>query len=295
MLNTFMYSSFEQNIIIFIQSYLIALKPIFNQVGILVNSSLIEIMILIVFWTVDKNLGKIMGLSYSFNAVLTPIFKITVLRKRPYFINSNIKCLQTPSKLSAPLFNIKTQGYSFPSGHTSSITAIYGSIAYYLKNKYITIICVFIILIVGFSRIFLGVHFPSDVIAGLILGLAIVFFISFIFNRFKSYLPYLISLICVLPGLFLGSKGIIYKIFLFSAFALGFIFEQNFVDFQKAKNISQILFRIVFGIILYTILKCIFDMDIFNSVLLKIISIILTYFILIGIYPMIFNKISFKN
>ena len=291
MLNSFLYSAFEQNIIIFIQSYLIGLTPFFVQVGILADNYLIEIMILIIFWSIDKNLGKLMGLSYSFNAVLTPIFKITVLRKRPYFINSNIKCLQAPSKPSASIFNIKSQGYSFPSGHSSSITALYGSIVYYLKNKYVTVICAVIILTVGFSRIFLGVHFPSDVIGGLILGFTIIVFISFLFNHFKSNLAYLILFLCFLPCVFLGSKGIIYKLFLFLSFEIGFIFEEKFVKFEKAKNISQFLLRIIFGIIIYVILTCTFNMQIFNSPLLKIISTVLTYFILIGIYPLIFKNI----
>ena len=129
--------------------------------------------------------------------------------------NSQIKCLQHPKTPSQSIYNLKAQGYSFPSGHTSSATAVYGSLANYLRNRYVTIVCVAIIAVVAFSRIFLGVHFPSDVLAGLIVGFVSVFLVSFLFNRFDSFWPYLILFIFMIPGMFLGGSGFHAKMSLF--------------------------------------------------------------------------------
>ena len=91
MVDVFLYSVFEENLIILIQTYLIGLVPFFSQIGVLVWEHLLVIFSFILFWTVDKQLGRIVGMSFVFNGVVTSIIKISVLRKRPYFINSKIK------------------------------------------------------------------------------------------------------------------------------------------------------------------------------------------------------------
>ena len=85
---------------------------------------------------------------------------------------------------------IEEQGYSFPSGHSMVSTAFYGLLIYLIyknvKNKYIkytlcTILSI-LILIIGLSRIYLGVHYVSDVIGGVCFSIA--YLIIFI-NVFK--------------------------------------------------------------------------------------------------------------
>lgn len=69
---------------------------------------------------------------------------------------------------------------SFPSGHAMSATVVYGTIAYLLARlqqrrwaRALTLsLAVFIILLISLTRLYLGVHYPSDVIAGIIIGLA---------------------------------------------------------------------------------------------------------------------------
>lgn len=83
-------------------------------------------------------------------------------------------------------------GYSFPSGHTTNTMAFYTSIAIialkYIENKTIKItvvICSYILAITtGLSRIYLGVHYASDVLAGFVLGLFISILIFFIWDNY---------------------------------------------------------------------------------------------------------------
>lgn len=71
-------------------------------------------------------------------------------------------------------------GFSFPSGHTTTATAIYATlgvlVASGIKERrlkiYVLAISAFIPLLVGFTRVFLGVHYPTDVLGGWCLGLA---------------------------------------------------------------------------------------------------------------------------
>lgn len=76
---------------------------------------------------------------------------------------------------------IEISGYSFPSGHTTSATTMYLTLAIILLsimkklNKYFVFsIAILGIVIIGSSRIYLGVHYPTDVMAGICLGISIV-------------------------------------------------------------------------------------------------------------------------
>ena len=84
---------------------------------------------------------------------------------------------------------IEEAGYSFPSGHSMVSMAFYGLLIYliykkvnnkYLKNCLIILLSI-IILLIGLSRIYLGVHYTSDVLAGFLLGLSyLIIFVSII-------------------------------------------------------------------------------------------------------------------
>ena len=94
--------------------------------------------------------------------VVSVVFKNVIMRNRPI-----ISLIEKP------------KGYSFPSGHTMCSVAFYGFIVYLLlknvKNYFLKWLIVFIfsmlVIFIGISRIYLNVHYFTDVIAGLILGL----------------------------------------------------------------------------------------------------------------------------
>ena len=95
--------------------------------------------------------------------LLNQVFKFIFARERPLGINL-----------------ISEDGYSFPSGHSMVGVAFYGFLAYMFlhshksRKKRLLIICSFIVLtiLIGISRIYLGVHYASDVLAGFALSLA---------------------------------------------------------------------------------------------------------------------------
>lgn len=101
------------------------------------------------------------------------------------FIKDIIKRHRPPFELQ-PLYH--PENFSFPSGHSFEIVILLGLLSYiclkYIPNNLIkktfTFFCVIMIMFVGLSRIILGVHYPTDVLAGFMLGITFVSFVIMI-------------------------------------------------------------------------------------------------------------------
>lgn len=129
--------------------------------------------LVIVFW---KKIRKAFLINLILVFMLNYILKLIFSRTRPIDINI-----------------ITETGYSFPSGHAMISLAIYGFLAYLLwksdyKYKKIGVsLLVLLIVLIGISRIYLGVHYTSDVIAGFIVSLGyLLLFIDFIYPKIKD-------------------------------------------------------------------------------------------------------------
>ncbi|MBE6733184.1 MAG: phosphatase PAP2 family protein [Ruminococcaceae bacterium] len=77
-------------------------------------------------------------------------------------------------------------GYSFPSGHTQSSVGTFGGLARFNKNKLLRIICIALCMLVPFSRMYLGVHTPADVLTSVVIALALVFVLYPLVRNFSK-------------------------------------------------------------------------------------------------------------
>ena len=104
------------------------------------------------------------------------------------FINQMLKIILRRSR---PINNLNIFGYSFPSGHAMVSMAYYGFIIYLIlkaniKNKYkiaSIIILSLIIFLIGFSRIYLGVHYLTDILGGFTLSILYLAIYTYIIER----------------------------------------------------------------------------------------------------------------
>ncbi len=120
------------------------------------------------YWCVDKREGLYLMLTFYFNRVINAFIKITACVYRPWILDSRI----TP----VPGAMADATGYSFPSGHSANATSFFGGLAVKKgRNIAIKVILIVLVLLIGFSRNYLGVHTPQDVIVSIVVAAALLF------------------------------------------------------------------------------------------------------------------------
>ena len=141
---------------------------------------------IVFFWCVNKREGYYILVTGLLGTVINQFGKLLFRIPRPWVIDPEFRPIDSAIE--------EATGYSFPSGHTQNISTTFGSMASYnLKRKWIVAACVSVILLVGFSRMYLGVHTLLDVGVSLIIGFLLVLLLRPVFTseeRFHKYMPF---------------------------------------------------------------------------------------------------------
>ncbi len=144
------------------------LNGAFELITKLGEASIVTLLVAFVYWCVDKREGIFLMLTFYYNRVINGFLKITACVYRPWIRDSRV--------LPVPEAMADATGYSFPSGHSANAASFFGGLAYNKKNpKAFRVLMVVLVLLVGFSRNYLGVHTPQDVIVSIILAAALLF------------------------------------------------------------------------------------------------------------------------
>ncbi len=145
------------------------------------------VLAIFVFWCVNKREGYYILIVGLVGTVVNQLAKLVFRVPRPWVLDSNFEIVESARE--------EATGYSFPSGHTQNIAGTFGSIAAYNRKRWITLTCVIVIVLVAFSRMYLGVHTPFDVITSLLIALALVVFLRPLFateESFKKSFPFIV-------------------------------------------------------------------------------------------------------
>ncbi len=302
--NTFAWA-FEYSLIHFLQSALsdtalsvIALFSVFGEAVLLVAAAGFF------YWGYDKELGRSLALSALAVTVWGPMIKNAVMRLRPYFTDEGIAALRVTDR-SADLYDVSAQSYAFPSGHSASSAALYGSLARGWKKpgrlkRIFTVLAGVLPLLVGCSRVAVGAHYPTDVAAGWLLGAIAVFGIPLLQRAIKN--PAVLAGILIftaLPGFFYCSSNDYYTGFgMLTGSLLGMLFEMRFVRFEPAANLLLCFLRLAGGAALYPLLSVLLKLPFSAEFLaeaafwprfIRAARYALILFLEMGVYPLLFR------
>jgi membrane-associated phospholipid phosphatase len=202
----------------------------------------------IIFWCVNKKFGYKLGFALLTSTIINTALKDAMNVQRP---------IGTPGIRS---LRVETAGgQSFPSGHTQGATTLWISSIIQVRKKWMYITGSLAILLVGCSRLYLGVHWPIDIIGGIVIGIAWVFISNYIFDYAEATQKTWILMIIVVPmliGMIFFREKTYYTISgTVCAFFVGYMLESKYVKYDvRATKLKQLL-KLVFGLSILVILK----------------------------------------
>ena len=239
-------------------------------------NSVIVIMALI-YWCVSKELGTYLLMGWSGNRLVNGGLKVTFCAYRPWI--RDVRILPYGNSMTT------ATGYSFPSGHTMNGATVFGGGTMRKElPRSLRVVSGILVALIAFSRIFLGVHTPQDVLVGAGAGMLVMFLTLHLMHWIASHPDKDWIVVCV--GIGLGTalalyaaikpypadydaegklivdgakmandtfKGIGYC----SAFLVGWILERRFVGFSTEISMPQKLTRAVIGLLGYYLISLI--------------------------------------
>ena len=132
----------------------------------------------LVYWSVDRKRGERLALVFLFSIFVNLWLKNLLGQPRPF-------------EFVPALALVKEVGHGLPSGHSQASVVFWGLMATLIARPWGMVLAVTLPLLVGFSRIYLGVHFPTDVFAGWAIGALFIVADRLAAERFEKLLAFL--------------------------------------------------------------------------------------------------------
>ena len=239
---------------------------VFNLITRLGEETVAIVILCAIFWCINKRIAYGIGVAYFLSGLTVQGMKICFRIDRPWVID--------PALTPVPSALEQATGYSFPSGHTQSAVALYGSLGAQIKMKPFKVLCFIIAFLVAVSRMYLGVHTLLDVTTAIVISLLFVFITVKILADESAHKKRELAL--ALFMVFYAGAVIIVAAILYSAgkieqgyltdclkaagagvgFAAGMYIERIYIDFSvKSKNIIWQIIKLVLGIVGVLVIK----------------------------------------
>lgn len=255
--------------------------------------------ICVFYWCVDKGVAYRLGFTFFASGLAVQGLKVTCTVERPWVIDPSFQIVESAREAAT--------GYSFPSGHTQSATALYGTAAFITKKTALKVVFVLIALGVGFSRMYLGVHTYFDVGASLAITFAIAALICIFYDKLVNektdiYVAIALAALSVFVAVYsyalasvghcaweqmdgcfkTGGAGL--------GFALGYYLERRYVRFNpRSCSLLMQIAKLAVGVAGALFFKSVTKLFLPDTVIFDFIRYFMTIFWVAYLYPLIFT------
>ena len=219
-----------------------ALDAIFKAITFLGEEDFFIILLPLFLWCVDFAFGARLAFFFLFSTIVNSGAKGLFAQPRPFELDSTVKLYES-------------KGYGLPSGHSQSSVVVWGVLASYIHKRWAWVAAALLAVLVGFSRVYLGVHFPTDVLAGWALGVVLLVGYIFLVPHIEIWLKKMslfvrLALVVVIPltiALIYPSDDSLSAMGVFLGAGVGIVLTGHWVHFDAGGPLWQRGARLLLG------------------------------------------------
>lgn len=217
------------------------LDAVFAAITFMGNEEFYVLLLPVIYWCVSRAVAVRLGYVFLFSTVLNTGVKDLFMLPRP-----------DPRQVRRV---VEATGYGFPSGHAQSATTVWLYLATQARKRALWCVAIVLAVLIGFSRLYLGVHFPGDVLGGWFIGVSLVVLYAWLSARYQDRLAQLplwskLAIVALVP---LGLLAIhttpdtVSALSTMLGFGLGSILEREWVRFRADGAWWTRIARLVLG------------------------------------------------
>nr|WP_303244036.1 phosphatase PAP2 family protein [uncultured Cellulosilyticum sp.] len=218
-----------------------SLTLLMTMITMMAETLFISAIIASLYWCVDKAKSKRLAWMIFCSTGVNGIVKNIIKMPRPFQVG-----------VVSPIRVQTATSYSFPSGHTQAATSFWGSSMLVLKRKPVIWVGCIMIALTALSRMYLGVHWPMDVVGGILFGIASIIVANRLMNEEGEITRWHIlgTSIAFIIVLIFNVDGDLYKaIASIWGFSVGAFIEQKYIRFNPIQPRRIQIIKVIVGIV----------------------------------------------
>ena len=234
------------NIVLWFQQFSPTWDLFFKCLTLPGNEEFLLLFLPFIYWCVDRRAGARLLFLFLFSAYINSAAKVLANQPRPFDYDPRVKKI------------VSADGGGLPSGHTQSAVVLWGYLAHHFRKKRTWVLAGILIIGTPVSRIYLGVHFPTDIFGGYMIGLLLLLVFIKVEPLVKEWLSQkrlswqLCVVVCVPMILILirpeGDQNCLIAASTLMGFATGMVFERRWVRFSAGGTWWKRILRYLLGI-----------------------------------------------
>ena len=256
----------DDQIIVLLQTFSPLLDLFFGLITFFGDELFIIGIVVIIFFCIDKEIAIRSAFLVVFTGFITTAAKGFFGLERPYIVN-NAEIKGIPD-----IIGQLPEDYTFPSGHSSNAGSFWTYLATRWRNPSFWVVAILMIVFIPLSRSYLGVHWPTDIIVGALLGISIALLFVYFLPMIEDFINRTSSMTLVIFAIVIPILGVIISYMLtiglgneiehadpsslgglFTGLAVGYILENRYVNLKVKEfrsNKKVLIYRGIVGVII---------------------------------------------
>ncbi|MGZ5384640.1 MAG: phosphatase PAP2 family protein [Acidimicrobiia bacterium] len=200
----------------------------------------------LIYWSVNRAVGVRLMVVFLLSGLVNQVAKHLAAQPRPFQYDSRVKEI------------VRGEGFGLPSGHTQSAIVVWGYLGTAVRKRWFWVLAGMLMVLTPLSRIYLGVHFPTDVLGGYVLGIAVLWLWLRYGTRlegwfFEQETIHQLILITAIPALAMAAwptEDMVTGGGTMVGIGAGLVLERRLVGFDVAGPFAQRALRFLLGIVI---------------------------------------------